>query len=499
MIIEDASLKKTIFIYVSKTALSVKQLLNKKLLEKILISKNIVILSHFPILENLRKSFDSRIVFHTLDDQFENKIKKRISFRLLNYFRQFLYNRNFKNNTIEDFNNIFLKEKKKSFNMPFFYYFYLFIWGGLRYFIGNYKVLRDLFMVFDKILHSKNQIDKLIKKYEPTCLLTSSPGYLDYDFSVINNFKKYKLNTVSLLLSWDHASGMGLVRVKTDYYVVWGNNSKKDLIDYNDIDENKIIISGPLHWDFHFNSNLVEKKNNFFLKNNFNINSKLILISLKSPTRTNIEDIINFLNFLGSFKNKFNCQFLIKPHPINYANLYKDDLFQIEKFVKNNNKFFLAKKFDEVTNQLSPKNLISKKNGYIEDLLVNSNKEDAYVVNLLKNSDLMINFFSTLNIEAGIHDLPTINYIFESHNLNYLKSNNRKNLYLDYNQTHNYRLIKTGGSDVCDNKKDLVNLIDKYLQNRKYKQSERKKMVFNEINSYDKVLYSNLIDLLKKL
>ena len=499
MTIDNFNSSKTIFIYISKTGLSVKQLLNNDLLEKLILNNKIIILSHFIIPKSIKNQFDNKISFYFLEDKLELEITKSKTFKFFNFFRQFIYNRKNNNVTIEDFNKIFLNEKRRNFKFFLFEYSFVLVWTILRYFFGNFKILRRIFNYIDIKLHTNHQIEDLIEKYNPNILLTSSPGFLDYDFSIVNSFKKHNLKTASLLLSWDHASGLGLIRSKTDFYFVWGENSKNDLIKFNDIEKNKIFVSGPLHWNYHFNDKLLDKKNVFFKENNLNINLKTILISLKSPTRTEINEIISFLNFLKDLSIKIKCQYIIKPHPINYSNVFTNDLEKIKKFCLKNKNFILSKTFFDHHNSNKSKNLISKKNGFIEDIFYNDKNEKKYLYNLLNYSDLIINFFSTLNIEAAIHNLPSINYIFEEHKKSEKIGKNRKNLYLDYGQTHNYRLVNTGGSEVCNTKKDLIISINKFLKDKDFNKEKRYEMLLNEININDQSPTENFIKVFKKI
>ena len=218
----------------------------------------------------------------------------------------------------------------------------------------------------------------------------------------------------------------------------------------------------------------------FFENNNLDINKKTILISLKSPTRTNINEIINFLNKLSIIKKlNHETQFIIKPHPINFVKKYRKELIKIEKFC------YLRKNFNITNNYYdSNKNqeYISEKNGDLNYQIKNLNAENIYNYNLLSHSDLMINFFSTLNIEAAIHGLNSINYVFETHNKNYSDTIDRKNLHIDYNQVHNYRLSNSGGTSVCFSFEELLDLIDIKIKQKKENNQLMNKMVYNEIS-----------------
>ena len=106
---------------------------------------------------------------------------------------QFLYNKKFHNKTLEDFNDIFIKEKmhNKSFISKFFFSF---LWNSGQKFFGRFNLFRILLLKFNQYYFSINskEIKKIINENKPNILITSSPGFLNYDLFIINEFKNLK-------------------------------------------------------------------------------------------------------------------------------------------------------------------------------------------------------------------------------------------------------------------------------------------------------------------
>ena len=478
---QNTDKKKHIVIYVSNTSLSIKQLVNKDFINELKKKYQVIILSTFKF-PKIFKDKNKGLIFYEISESDFSKANKKTFYRVLIFFMQFLHNNSYKNNTLRDFNEIFLNEKLKYKNI-FFSFFFRSFWKTLLILFSNFYYLRILLNLILRYLFNPKSllISKIINKYKPKILITSSPGYLNYDLQVINLFKSFKVKTACFLLSWDHASGLGYIRSRMNLYMVWGQNSYNDLIKFSDVKESKIKITGPLHWKFHFDKKYEINKETFFKNNNFDINKKTILISLKSPTRTNINEIIDFLKKLSVFKFETDVQFILKPHPINFVKKFEIDLNFLKDFCDNNKNFFITKNFYS-SNNLNNEN-ISEKNGDVNSQINYLDEENSYNLNLLKHSDLMINFFSTLNIEAGIHGLASINYIYSDES-EYRIVDNRKNLYIDYNQVHNYRLVKSKGTKVCYDFDSLLESINNILftYNKKNK-LDLNNMVYNEISS----------------
>jgi len=76
---------------------------------------------------------------------------------------------------------------------------------------------------------------------------------------------------------------------------------------------------------------------------------------------------------------------------------------------------------------------------------------------LLGRADVVVNMFSTLNIEGAILDKPLINVCFEGESLEYeVDKKARFNILSDMAETHNRRLVDTGGLSVVYSATQLV-------------------------------------------
>ena len=103
---------------------------------------------------------------------------------------------------------------------------------------------------------------------------------------------------------------------------------------------------------------------------------------------------------------------------------------------------------------------------------------------LLKHSDITINMFSTLNLEASIFDKPTINIAFDkpTPEINGYKQN-RFNIKVDEMQTHNQRVINSGATTVVHSYSELHSSILSTLENPYSKSAARKTLVENECSN----------------
>jgi hypothetical protein len=85
--------------------------------------------------------------------------------------------------------------------------------------------------------------------------------------------------TATFIFSWDNLPKATMV-VETDYYFVWSNLMKKELLFYYSyIQEEQIFVSGTPQFEGHFKQKNLSSKEAFFKQNNLDVNKKYICFS----------------------------------------------------------------------------------------------------------------------------------------------------------------------------------------------------------------------------
>ncbi|MEN2281247.1 hypothetical protein AAGF08_03850 [Algoriphagus sp. SE2] len=98
---------------------------------------------------------------------------------------------------------------------------------------------------------------------EPLCLAAADMG----------------VKTVTAIFSWDNLPKARLP-IRTDFYAVWSEYMKSELLEYYpEIPENSIAIVGTPQFDFHFQSNLLESREEFAARYGLDASKKWILFS----------------------------------------------------------------------------------------------------------------------------------------------------------------------------------------------------------------------------
>jgi len=370
--------------------------------------------------------------------------------------------KNFKNNSHVVWN---VKYKEEFIKKRFF-----FIIKPIATLLKKNLILRKAFMVIDAIIDDQKHFKEYYKKYSPKLLIVTSYGY-DLDQYFVRRAKKEGCKTISIIYSWDNPTSKGYKSSDSDYYLVWNENMKKELIIFHDIEEEKIKICGVGHWDTFYNDlqNKDQIKNNFFKENNLDVNQKIILFFSSSPRDFNnafekIDKICSLYN------NNQNYLIIARMHPH-----YMDPNI-CKKFLGQANEYFEKKLLDKYPKKLmfmNPKVIQfgSKTNEVFYPL------EDIEVLKQLYcSSDVLLNEYSTTLLEGCIFNLPIVNVAIGK----YRNTNLPISFYGEHH--HLWRLKKYNAIVECYNYESLKKTLDDFSNGRDLTKENRKKLLETEYN-----------------
>ena len=275
----------------------------------------------------------------------------------------------------------------------------------------------------------------------------------------------------SVILSWDNTSGMGMPGYPADYVVAWSRSMRQELIELNDIPKEKIFVGGIAHFDTYFQSDMLLSKDALYEKMGLDPEKKTIFYATKSPKRfpwgPELLEEIAILIEKGEIES--DTQILVRVHPLHYRKyngrpLFNDIICKYEE---------IGLRYDHVV--INEPKTSSKKIDF--DL---AESETLLVSSILKHSDVMINMFSTMMLEAAIFQLPSINICIREKCRAELGTS-RQDIMVDYVQTHNQRVIQTGGVRTVFTMAELCQAINRYLKHPHLDHEKRDIIVQNEI------------------
>ncbi len=314
------------------------------------------------------------------------------------------------------------------------------------------KTFRRLEIKLENKLFTPSTHSDLFSKYCPDKMLITSLGYFGFDHYLMREAKAHDVKVISVILSWDNTSSKGMPGAFADYVIAWNETMKGELFEYLDINPDIISVGGIAHFDYHY------RKENFWTKDklysNFGLNPdrKLIFFAPRSPNKYpwNPEIVEILAKAIEDNKIIYPCQLLVRLHPLNFRIEKGDFRFKEDtaRHMAMRGKYkYLIYDIPEILSKKLPMDMP----------LSEMNKISA----ILANADVMLNFYSTMMLEASIFNLPIVNVALYTHNQ-----------FLDIDDLrvtefpHIRRIIETGGVRTAYNTEELINLINLYLKNR---------------------------------
>tara|TARA_B100001059_G_C17832141_1_gene585393 strand:- start:270 stop:1700 length:1431 start_codon:yes stop_codon:yes gene_type:complete len=396
--------------------------------------------------------------------------KKNFIEKYLGYMRFF---------TRAQYNSTSVEIYKRMYNLgktPFrkFGIYLLFLISNL---IKKSVLLRMFFVYFEKYASNYSEYKKILKKIKPDFVLLASHGSFGFDKYIAYSAQSLNIKIFTVILSWDNVTSQTYPAYYANYVIAWTEVMKRDILRLIDYHDDQVIVAGSAYFDNYFKKHEFNKKK-FLKENNFNLDKKIILFATRSPNsypwHPNIAESIS--KIINNDPDFLNWQLIIRPHPIHYRKdesgnmIYQEVLDQYEKLNKEFSNVFID----------YPKVFKSSKS-----FLMNNN-DSINLVNLLRSADILVNIFSTMNIEAAICDIPIINicYEYEKPMYKFNIQNPRFNIYSDIKESHNQRIVDSGGTAIAYNEQQLIYHLKSYILNPNKDKIGRQKIVDREVGPY---------------
>jgi CDP-glycerol glycerophosphotransferase (TagB/SpsB family) len=390
------------------------------------------------------KEFFGENVYHELYEPKKYRDKKSKIYQFFTHARLYSFNSKYYNN----FTNYWRVQYFKSRENVSFVKKTLDLMLKLTIFIlSRSMVARKIFTKIESLI--TQEIHRpIFRKYKPDIVITTSMGTLPYDRFIMQEAKKNGSKIVSLILSWDNTTTKGISGAPVDYVVAWTEIMRNELIKYHDLPSNRIFVGGVVQYEEYFKKNNLTTKKDLFKQLHLARDKKTIFFCLESPTAYKWNpDILHIL--AEKIKNNeitSPCQLIVRPHPIYFRVdgkklAYEKDLNELKKIEKEYS--FIKFDYPEILS-----NCISH----------DMPESETYKLGaLIKYSDVLLCFYSSMNIEASIFDTPIINIeLYHKRNLpNKVMANH----------AHNKRVLSTGGVKSVTTRDELIKSINNYLDN----------------------------------
>jgi hypothetical protein len=274
--------------------------------------------------------------------------------------------------------------------------------------------------------------------------------------------KKMNIKTCSFIFSWDNLASKGRMAANFDYYLVWSDLMKAELLEfYSKVRSESIEIVGTPQFEPYALDRYQMSREDFYKKFDLDSTKKTICFSCGdiSTSRNDelyIETIANAIteNRIG------DVNFIIRTSPAEDPTRFValKDKFSFIKW--NFPKWILSREgHQEVWSQRVPT---------IDDV--------SDLRGLLEHSDLNVNMLSTMSLDFMQFDKPVINTVF-GNSKNGLYDDQR---FLDY--VHIINIVNLKATKIAKNEIELISNINAYLENGMLDSDNRQKLVTLQVS-----------------
>ncbi|OGL15633.1 MAG: hypothetical protein A3K12_13520 [Candidatus Rokubacteria bacterium RIFCSPLOWO2_12_FULL_71_19] len=331
-------------------------------------------------------------------------------------------------------------------------------------------LLRRAAVALESVFFTPSLHTEAFRKHRPGWALVTSLGFFDFDQYIMREAKRNGAKVVSVILSWDNTSTRGIGGAVPDKVIAWTETMRRELMELHDMDPAKIFVGGVAQFDHYFRDGYAMGREAFLSRFGLSPDRKIIYFATKSPTGFpwNPDIVRAIAEAIREDRFEHPCQLLVRVHPIHFR--MRDGRLRFEDVLRG---------YDEIADRY-PHVAINKPTMQSENIAFDMpDTELSDVASILRHADVMVNVFSTMNLEASIFDLPSINASFDE-----MRSDDqgraRVNVEIDEKQTHNQRLLRTGGTRVARNRAQLIDLVNTYLRDPGVDRAGRQRLVEQE-------------------
>ncbi|MEO7975749.1 hypothetical protein [Flavobacterium sp.] len=265
--------------------------------------------------------------------------------------------------------------------------------------------------------------------------------------------EKLKIKTSAFIFSWDNLASKGRMAGNFDFYLVWSDLMKQELLTfYQSVKEEQIKVVGTPQFEPYSMTEFGYNKIDFLQKFRINNNYPIIFFTCNDASSENDPIYLEML-----------AEFIVQKKLIREVNL----IVRTSPAEEPTRFAHLIKKFPSVIWNFPDWSISRAGHQEAWTQRVPSISDLNDLKSLLKYCDLCINVLSTITLDAFIFDKPVINPVFGN------KANGMFDdlKFLDYH--HLSKLAQFDASNIVKNEKEYLDGINFILEGKDNKQEQR--------------------------
>lgn len=310
----------------------------------------------------------------------------------------------------------------------------------------------------------------LFDRYRPGLVVASTPGWR-MDRYLLRQAARRGVPTAAGVVGWDNPSSYSLPGAPMDWITCWSQIQKEELVLGSDWEAEKVYVGGIPSYDGYFRRQWVMPREEYYRLHHLDPQRKLLGYACSfvtfSPNYQNVEALARLVA-----QDRFSqpAQLLIRLHPNHFMDepLYAGERERIRR---------LAQELPHV-HVVEPVPLGGELGYY-------SGEDMPEKTSMMAYSDVFLTVYSTMVVEAAIHDRPIVSVCFDAPG----GWNQAGKFSLALSEigewpTHQ-RFRQARAGKVALNEAELLAAVNDYLQNPELDQPARQKFIAEECTYCD--------------
>lgn len=302
-----------------------------------------------------------------------------------------------------------------------------------------------------RLLKTTDEYLKLFEETKPSLVFNGSHVHSRVATQAVQAAQWMGIPTATFIFSWDNLTSQGRIMLPYDYFLVWNEELKKQLLQmYQWIRPANVFVTGTPQFDFHFQTDFYQSREEFCAGIGADPARPLVLYTTGMANHMPhepeiVEEIADILKTIGGEKSP---QLLVRIYP-------KD----------------LTERFEKLKKRRS--DILFQKTSWEKSWLTPRFEDSFALINALRYCALGINVASTVSLELCMFNKPVINV---GYNPPSVAPQNLR--YADYYEFDHYKpLIESGAVELARSVREMKTLLEKNLAHPARRKNERENLI----------------------
>jgi len=332
------------------------------------------------------------------------------------------------------------------------------------YILRTSRLARKAFLWLQKKSFTPNIYGDLLDKYKPDLVISDAAGWR-LDRYILREVNRRGIRTATAIVGWDNPSSNGLIGASVDYVNVWSKVHAWEMNVGLDWPMDKIHVGGMPLYDNYLGRKWAVSRKEYFKVHDLDPNKKLVAFVATAMNITpNLHLVELMAEIISSGKLSQPSQLLVRLHPNHFRPIphYEQERKAI---------YEMANRYPDV-HIVAPQALAG-------DLPRYSGEDFQEKGSMLAHADVVVTIYSTMVVEAAIHEKPVISACINTPN------GWKDHYWIPLSDVPTWptaaRVDELGASRVAFTAEQMVNALNLYLENPKLDTENRQRFIKQEL------------------